>query len=861
MSEASGPDGDRTFLNALNERFAAIAGWSYDYRWVVVAIAVGIVAGSVELASRARIDNSYEAFFDVEDPAYLAYEQYREDFGSDEVSYILYEAPDHEHGVWNLEVMHKIASLTRVLEDEVPFIYDVKSLVNAELIEGAPDGIEIRDLADDFPETQDELLAMRDRILAKPLIVGGLASADASHGAITIKMDRSSTDPPDAIRFDPDGGDALENLYPQITESHIEAILARPEYDDIDFYHSGDVPLNSIYNRLIFVEGARLDQITTLVIGLLLLVTFRSITGALAPVAVVSVCVLMCVAFISLLGWKLDMSFGSIPTLLTAIGIAHSVHILSEFRGRYAELGNRREALVQTVYLVGSPCLMTSLTTAVGFGVLSVVPIKSISHQGVYAAFGVMTAFFMSFTLLMALLSMGRREMAGIAGAIGLASGFVLLGEYGVGIQAASAIALGLAAGGLTFAFYDRSGAPTGEAKGGSRFQAALLAIADFDVRHRKPILAVFAAIFALSAMGASQIIVDSNWLDDFSSDVPLKGITERVDRVMGGSTNIIYLFDSGESDGIKNPAVLREMERIHQIAERHAPFVRKTYSLVDILKDLNQAFHGGDPAYYVVPESRELVAQYLLLYEMSGGEDAEEYVSSDYQRASVELRLALAPTSKTSELVDAIEAELAANPLEESTVSLTGIGARWIILLDYIVSSQVIGFLLAFGVIAVMMIVIFRSVGVGLISMVPNLAPVALVLGVMGWAGVFLDYSKISIAAVAIGIAVDDTIHLVSRYRHEFSLCGDYEIALRRAMQDVGRALLITSVALVCGFLVLTLSSLDSQATYGILLATTIVTALIADFLLMPALMLTFHPFGPEGAQKKQAEPLRDAA
>jgi predicted RND superfamily exporter protein len=129
----------------------------------------------------------------------------------------------------------------------------------------------------------------------------------------------------------------------------------------------------------------------------------------------------------------------------------------------------------------------------------------------------------------------------------------------------------------------------------------------------------------------------------------------------------------------------------------------------------------------------------------------------------------------------------------------------------------------------------------------VPNLAPIVLTLGVMGWMGIFLDYYKASIAAVALGIAVDDTVHLVSRFRYEFERCGSYEKALREALTDVGRALLITSVALVLGFTVLLGSIMQSQATQGLLLATTIVTALVADFLLMPALVLTFHPFGPE--------------
>ena len=145
------------------------------------------------------------------------------------------------------------------------------------------------------------------------------------------------------------------------------------------------------------------------------------------------------------------------------------------------------------------------------------------------------------------------------------------------------------------------------------------------------------------------------------------------------------------------------------------------------------------------------------------------------------------------------------------------------------------------------------------LIGIVPNLLAAGSILGLMGLVGIPLDLMTITIAAIAIGIAVDDTIHLVSRYRYEFSQCGDYAEALRRALQDGGRALLITSVALVSGFLVLTASALDSQATYGILLASTIVTALIADFLLMPALVLTFQPFGPEGAE--QSDTVQEAA
>ncbi|HJO22987.1 MAG: MMPL family transporter [Myxococcota bacterium] len=797
----------RDFITSLNRGFAAIAGWSFDHRWWVVLAGAALLGGTVYLALQAQVDSSYEAYFAPDDPVYLAYEQFREDFGSDEISYVLYAAPGIEHGPWNLEVMRKLAGLTQVLEDEVPFIYEVNTLVNAELTEGVPDGIDISEIGDAFPETQEELLALRERYLAKPMLVGGLLSADAEYGAIIIEMDRSSTDPLEDIRLDPEGGDALANLYPQVTDAAIDEILARPEYAGIDFYHSGDVPLNAYYNRIIDTETGTLMLYTAGVIAVLLSLFFRSLVGILGPL-VAQLSVLACVAFIVLVGWKLGLGFTIVPTMLTAIGVAHSVHILSEFRARFAEIGDRREALVQTLYLVGAPCLLTSLTTAAGFAAMSFVPIKSLAEMGVYGAVGVLAAFVLSFTLLVAFLSFGRR-----------------VPKRGTGE------------------------AQRMRAKGGRWMQAGLVAVADFDVRYRKGLLVAAAAIVVFAVVGMTRLVVDSNWLNDFRDGEPIKEKTILVDRVMGGLTNVVYLFDSGEPGDIKNPAALREIERVQEIAERQGDFVRKSYSIVDILKDLNQAFHGGDAAYYRIPETRELVAQYLVLYEMSGGEEAEEYVSSDYRRAQLELRVKLAMTSATADLVAAIDAELAAQPLEATHASLTGIGALWIVLLDYIISSQIQGFLLAFSVIAVMMCFIFRSVKTGLISMVPNLAPVVLTLGAMGWFGILLDYNKVMIAAVAIGIAVDDTIHLVSRYHHEFKLCRDYEKALRASLQDVGRALFITSVALVAGFLMLLLSTLAANTTFGLLLASTIVVALVADFLLMPALVLTFKPFGPEGA------------
>jgi predicted RND superfamily exporter protein len=785
-----------------------LALWCFDRRGSVLVLAAAFLAASLWLAGRARIDNSFENFFDTSDPAYGAYLQYRRDFGSDEVAYLLYEVPDRPHGVFDLEVMRAIASLTRALEEEVPFVYEVTSLVNAEIVRGVAGGIEIHDLLEEFPETQEQLLAARELVLSKPMYVGGIVSADARYGAVVVEMDRSSTDPLDEIRLDPEAGDVLDNLYPQVSQAKIEETLARAGCQGLRFHVSGDAPLNAVYNWIIDDESQLLDLATTLVVALLLLLFFRSWVGVIGPVVVVQLSLFACVAFVALVGWNVDMMFGALPTLLVAVGVAHSVHILSEFQSLRAQLGDPRAAARRSLELVGAPCLITSLTTAAGFLAMGVAPIATIWHMAVYSAVGVMTAFALSVTLLVALLSFDRRSSV--------------------------------------------APAPEPElerAKGGRRFQAGLAAVARANLRHRRELLFAFGAVFVLSLVGIARLRVDSNWLDDLTDRVPIKGDTVRIDSVMGGLNSLVYLFDSGRPEGVKDPAVLRDIRRVQREAERH-DLVQKTYSVVDILEDLNQAFHEGDPAQRRLPDTRQLVAQYLLLYESSGGEEVEEYLSGDFARASLEVRTRIAETSALAGLADEIEASLESRPLAASTMERTGIGELWLQLLEYIVSSQVRGVLLAFASIATLLCLIFRSLRTGLVAMIPNVAPVVLTLGFMGWWGIPLDYNKLMIATVAIGIAVDDTIHMMMRCHHEFRRCGRYDEAIEAAFADVGRALVITSVALVLGFLVLVLSVMASRVVFGVLLASTIATALVADFLLLPSLLLRFQPFGPEGGR-----------
>jgi predicted RND superfamily exporter protein len=461
--------------------------------------------------------------------------------------------------------------------------------------------------------------------------------------------------------------------------------------------------------------------------------------------------------------------------------------------------------------MVGVPCLFTTLTTVAGFSAMSISPIKAIKHFAIYTAVGVAGAFLFSVTLLIVFLSFGYKRSRQIS------------------------------------TEDDKL-----KAKGGRIFIKALEKICGFDIRHKWMIIMISIVLFVFSGLGVSRMEVDSNFLNEFSEKVEIRNITEHVDNIMGGTASFSYVFDAGVREGIMDPKFLREIEALQNKAKNEITVVMKTYSIVDLLKDINKSFHDENHDYYALPDTREMVAQYLLLYEMSGGDELENYLSHDYARANLEIRCKMVATSKHEALINRLNAYLDDIPSKVVIPKLTGMGSLWIKLIDYIVKSQIWGFLLAFVVIGIMMCLLFGSLKIGLLAMIPNLSPVIATLGLMGWADIPLDYVKLLIGCVAIGIAVDDTIHLVTRFHHEFMRCLNYREALYNSMKDVGRALFITSAVLVTGFLVFIFSIMQTLALFGILVAITIGVALIADFFLMPALVLAVKPFGPEAEEKK---------
>lgn len=783
----------------LDRVFSSVAAWSTAHPVIVVLITLLCVGVGLYGASIAQQDNSMDAYFDESDITFTNYQRYIERFSSDEVAYLLYAAPDTEHGPFDLEVMRRIAQLTDVLEVEVPFARKVTSLANVEFIQAQGDDLLIQDLLEDFPESQEDMLRIRELALSKPLYVNSIVSADARYGAIVVEMSRTSTDPIDRLRLDPDGGDAIDNLYPQVPNTAIREILKRPEYAGIEFWLSGDVPMNAEYNVVINNEIGLLTLTVILLVAPVGLIFLKNKwLAVLAPIGIVLSSIIMTIGFMGFGGWAINLFFLMIPSLLCAVGVAQAMHMLlaRQHANEAGQVGAAATAMA--IRKVGTPCLLAALTTAIGFLGMAVSEMRAVAELAYYSSFGVVIAFLLSITLLMS-----------------------------------------LAAG-------SQSKPNTKNKPAGQRMAAAMQWVANINIQYSKIVFAICLAIAVVAAIGLTRLHIDFNFLEEFKSDNRWRQDTEVINDKMGGLLSVIYLYDSGVDDGIRNPAMLKAIEAAQKIAEEHDVVV-DSLSIADIIKELNQALHGDDPAWYRLPDDKETLAQLLLLYEISGGQEMNDVLDINKSATVLQVRLKMVSAESLRPFLNAMNEHIAANPVPGITVEVSGVGRLWVQMADYISSTQIKGYSVVFTLIFVVMVLAFGSWRVGLLGMVPNLFPILLVLGLMGWIGWHLDYVRLMLATIAIGIAVDDTIHTLAQLKTEFAARGKYREAITAALQAVGPALVSTTVILTVAFLTYLMSSMATMSSFGVLLAFTMIAALLADLFLLPVLVLWLKPFGAE--------------
>lgn len=771
----------------------------YRYPYFIAICIVFIVAGFATQLPKVTFDTSTEGFLKKSNPALVTYNRFRDIFGRDERIVVTVEADN----LFSFEALNHVRSLHKSIEETLPHLDEVTSLLNARHIYGDHDDLIVEDLLEDWPKTQADLDALEKTINDTPLYKGLLVSEDKHLTTLLIKLNtytRKAVHPdrPEELTLEP-----LGNIeFSEVAET-LRDIIQQHRGNGLDIQMAGSPMIITELQRLMLKDIRLFASLTFSMIALVLLILFRRLSGVVLPLITVFISIATAISIMVINDQPLQLPTAVLPSFLVSVGIGDSVHFLSLFYRRFSETNNKYEALQFSLGHSGLPMLLTSLTTAAGLLSFSGVDILPIANLGIYASAGVMIAFIYTITFLPAMICIvplkpRARETQHLISK-------------------------------------DHNKGPLNRAISYSIYLAT---------NHSLKVIVVSMVVTALALYSALQLDFSHNpmrWIPDNSS---IKSATKVLDEKVGGSVNVEILIDTSTENGVYNPLFLQQLDQLEDDLahyENEHFKVGHVMSVTDIIKETNRALHGNQEDHYTIPDNRELIAQELFLLEMSGADDLQDRVS-EYRVSRTTVSIPWIDTLFYKGFIDELESLIKSYITQPIQITVTGMVPLLGKTLTAVIRATAESYAIAIGVISLMMILMLRSLKYGLISMIPNITPLVVVLGTMHLAGVHLDMFTMLIVSITIGLCVDDTIHFMHHFRSYYAETGNVNQSITLTLDTAGRAMVVTSVVLTAGFIIFVFSAMNNLTDFGIFTAMSIMLALLADFILAPALMVLFH-------------------
>jgi hypothetical protein len=810
----------------IDEGYVAWARLICAHPWtmLVASLACVIVLGSY--APGLRTENSSESYLHSDDPASIEYEAFQRQFGQDDRVLLAVRTDD----VFAPEFLLRLRALHEDLEENVPYLEEVTSLINIRNTRGEGDELIVGDLLEDWPEGAAGHAELRERVLANPLYVDNVVSRDGRLATLSVEpvafavdeggMDEALAgfDDPAAGNTGPHHAEAAEEppfLHEDQKRELVRAVwpvIERHAGPDFEIHTVGAAVLAEVVTTRMKGDAGRRMSATLLVMVVFLFVLFRRVSGIVYPLLVVVAALVSTVGSMVLLDIPFSLVVSMLPVFTTCVCICNSVHVLVLVYQQLARGDSKQDALAHAFRHSGLAILMTSLTTGAGVLSFTIAELANIQDLGVSAGIGVFFAFFYAMTLLPACIVSMPMSASPRVGPMPTE---------------------GPATRALTF-------------------------IGDFSVRRARWILSSCAIGSIFLAWGISQAQFSHNPMNWMWPDDPLRVDTELVDQSLRGASTLEVMLSAPSENYFRRPEGLQRFADAiaeAELIERDGVFVGKATSLVDVVRETHQALNANDPRFYVIPEDAALLSQELLLFENSGSDDLEKLTDGQFSRVHATLRMPNVDGVLYRDFLVELEALFRRHMGEEVDIVLTGRTALAARTFTAMVESLVRSYAFALIVITPLMMLLIGDIRLGLISMIPNLLPVAGVLAVMGALGLTLDSSTIVMGAVIIGLAVDDTIHFLHRYRRELATSGNPRQAVRETLTTTGSALLFTSIVLCSGFVVMgSFSSMVNSMISGYLTALGIAIAFIADILVTPALISVGLRVMPESTEVEDA-------
>lgn len=781
---------------------ARIVDFIHRKRWYLMG---AVLVGALGLGSFARtvgIDNSLEVWFIEGDEALIAYDEYKATFGNDEL--IIVAATD-ETSVYAPAALERIRAASLRIEAH-PKVRRVTSLAlgvfaeavaaepleDDELFEEEEEGyvdeggdIDVRSLLPkDDPITAEMAADLRRKISDDPIFRGTIVG---DHDTMSL------------ILVEPKTFDDFDAERPEILRD-IKKIVAEELMVGGGGAHLGGIGV--VYeglNAASMRDTTVFTSLSYLIVMLGLWFLYRRVIWVVVGMGVVTLAVFGTLGIAGLAGRDLNMVTGVLPTLIMTIGILDLIHLIDAYEEGHREGIPRSRILTTSVAVVVVPCIFNSITDSIGFMALSSAKMAAIRDLGWLAAVG----------LLMLMVSI-------------LVFAIPALHRFG------------------------GRGAKTDTPRRSERVLRRVTTWCHVvATRHRGVVLAATVGLFAVAGLGVTKIDVDTYSAGFLPEDHEVRTDQAAIEEQFGPFIPLEFTVKTKDDNGLKQPVVLREIDAMSRAFEAHREVSRAT-GLPEIVKRSNQVWDGDKPESYAIPDNDKVIAELLLTYSFTteGRDNLEAVVDTTSHRITHVTARSGLPSAKAIERTLNELQKIADDTTSDAVeVAPAGYLPLYVRIMKHVTEAQITSFAIAFILVTLVMMILLRSVKLGLIAMIPNILPAALTLGFMGFAGINLDVATVLIAAIAIGISVNDTSHIMFRFKHELKQTpADPEGAVERMLHGAGRPVVASSLILVAGFSVLLFATVKSVSYFGMLTSATILCALLADLIITPALLLTVY-------------------
>ncbi|MGD8714956.1 MAG: MMPL family transporter [Desulfobacterales bacterium] len=794
------------------------------HRWAILLMTVVVVGLAGTQLPKLSIATSVESMFTRHDQVLNDYQSFRNQFGRDEKIVLLISSSD----IFSLEFLTTLKQFHEDLENSVPLLKEVSSLANAAYIEPDDNGVRVGGFLDNLPWTEEEAQQYRQRGHSYPGFQNLYFTPDGKHAIVVIKTQAVSALSADGLRLrgyargvhgaeahhPPGEQQSISQVENIAVIGIVEAVIKEYQAPDFSIAFSG-TPVYQYHVEPMVRSNMKKMCIAILIVAVVFMpFVFGRGSGAYLPQVTAILGLMVALGLMALLSVRLSLTSSMLPSILLSIGLTAPIHFLVVYYKYQKQVGKFR-GIISTMKHSGLPITMTSFTTVAGMLSFTFSDIAPIANLMNFTIIGVLAILVFTLFTLPAFLSI-LQVIAGV-----------------------------------------KKGEATYEA---SIFNRTLLALGRLGVTRPYPVLSLFLVGTLAMGFSISQLHFSHNQLHYFTEDSDFMRQVRLIEAQTGGFRALEVMIDTQRERGIIDHSLLQAIGQLdthlRSATDLHGrAYIGRTRSLVDFIKEISCEAMGRDQSPCSIPKDEPSLAEQFDHINRIAPETLRKYTDADLRIGRLTAMMYWRDAAHDVDFIARVR-EYAATLFDDGVkVAVTGVVSINSDIINAMMTSLAIGYSVGFLLITALMILAVGDVRLGLLSMIPNLLPFIIALGIMGYLDIPLNTYNLIGGSIAIGIAVDDTIHFFHNFRRYYLKSGDINFAVSETLGSAGRAMLATTLILVASFWMRLFSDLKVVADFGLVVGIALLVAFLADVLLAPALLRIFYGTGQMDPLKRVSD------